>query len=182
MTPEVWFLALVVAFLLLLAWTIWTLTRLRRLEARVARAWTALDTQLQRRAGLAEELARDYPATVGERRAAYLASLAADARTPADGDRELAENVLGRELRELPAELPGVPTALHNDLVGTTTRVGLARRFYNDAVRDTRALRRGRLPRVLRLHGSRPLPRFFDIDDRLDDLGSPTDGAGRSGR
>jgi hypothetical protein len=150
-TPEVWFLALVVAFLLLLAWTIWTLTRLRRLEARVARAWTALDTQLQRRAGLAE-------------------------------DRELAENVLGRELRELPAELPGVPTALHNDLVGTTTRVGLARRFYNDAVRDTRALRRGRLSLVLRLHGSRPLPRFFDIDDRLDDLGSPTDGAGRSGR
>jgi hypothetical protein len=38
------------------------------------------------------------------------------------------------------------------------------------------------LSRVLRLHGSRPLPRFFDIDDRLDDLGSPTDGAGRSGR
>jgi hypothetical protein len=181
-TSEVWFLALVVAFLLLLAWTIWTLTRLRRLEARVARAWTALDTQLQRRAGLAEELARGYPATVGERRAAHLASLAADARTPVDGDRELAENVLGRELRELPAELPGVPTALHNDLVGTTTRVGLARRFYNDAVRDTRALRGGRLSRVLRLHGSRPLPRFFDIDDRLDGLGSPTDGAGRSGR
>jgi hypothetical protein len=181
-TPEVWFLALVVAFLLLLAWTIWTLTRLRRLEARVARAWTALDTQLQRRAGLAEELAREYPAAVGEERAAYLAAFAADARTPADGDRELAENVLGRELRELPTELPGVPAALHADLVGTTTRVGLARRFYNDAVRDTRALRRGRLSRVLRLHGSRPLPRFFDIDDRLDPLGSSSDGAGQGGR
>jgi hypothetical protein len=181
-TPEVWFLAVAVAFLLLLAWTIWTLTRLRRLEARVARAWTALDTQLQRRAGLAEELAREYPAAVGEGRAAYLAAFAADARKPADGDRELAENVLGRELRELPAELPGVPAALHTDLVGTTTRVGLARRFYNDAVRDSRSLRRGRLSRVLRLHGSRPLPRFFDIDDRLDPLGSPTDGAGQSGR
>jgi len=51
--------------LLLLAWTVWTLVRLSRLEARVARAWTALDTQLQRRAGLAQELARDYPAAVG---------------------------------------------------------------------------------------------------------------------
>jgi hypothetical protein len=181
-TPEVWLLTVTAAFLLLLAWTVWTLTRLRRLETRVARAWTALDTQLQRRAGLAEELARDYPAALGEERAGYLAAFAADARVPADGDRELSENVLGRELRELPAELPGVPTALHTDLVGTTTRVGLARRFYNDAVRDTRALRRGRLSRVLRLHGSRPLPRYFDIDDRLDPLGSPADGAGRSGR
>jgi hypothetical protein len=181
-TPEVWFLTVAGAFLFLLAWTIWTLTRLRRLEARVARAWTALDTQLQRRAGLAEELARGYPAAVGEERADYLAAFAADARKPADGDRELAENVLGRELRELPAELPGVPPALHTDLVGTTTRVGLARRFYNDAVRDSRSLRRGRLSRVLRLHGSRPLPRFFDIDDRLDPLGSPADGAGQSGR
>jgi hypothetical protein len=89
--------------------------------------------------------------------------------------------VLGRELREVLRDLSGVPAALRSDLDGTTTRVGLARRFYNDAVRDTRALRRGRLSRVLRLHGSRPLPRFFDIDDRLDDLGSPTDGAGRSG-
>jgi hypothetical protein len=168
-TPELWFLLLGGALLLfLLAWTVWTLTRLRRLEARVARAWTALDTQLQRRAGLAEELARTHPAAVGQDRAVYLAAFAADARRPADGDRELAENVLGRELRELPAELPGVPPALRTDLVGTTTRVALARRFYNDAVRDTQALRRSRLSRVLRLHASRPLPRFFDIEISLD--------------
>jgi len=167
-----------VLVVLLIAWTVWTLTRLGRLEARVARAWTALDTQLQRRAGLAEELARNHPAAVGEDRAAYLVAFAADARLPVDGDRELAENVLGRELRELPADLPSVPAALRTDLAGTTTRVALARRFYNDAVRDTRALRRGRLARVLRLHASRPLPRYFDIDVRLG--GVPT-GAGRIG-
>jgi hypothetical protein len=167
-TPEVWLLLGGVLFLALLAWTVWTLTRLSRLEARVARAWTALDTQLQRRAGLAEELARHYPAAVGEDRAAYLAAFAADARQPVDGDRELAENVLGRELRDLPADLPGVPAALRTDLAGTGTRVALARRFYNDGVRDTRALRWHRFPRLLRLHASRPLPRYFDIDDRLD--------------
>jgi hypothetical protein len=179
-TSGAWLLLLGGLVLLLLAWTVWTLVRLSRLEDRVARAWTALDTQLQRRAGLAEELARDYPAALGEDRAQYLAAFAADARNPGDGDRELAENLLGRELRELMRALMGIPPALRTDLTGTGTRVALARRFYNDAVRDTCALRTRRLPRLMRLHGSRPLPRYFDIDDRLD--GVVADGAGQHGR
>jgi hypothetical protein len=182
-TSGVWLLLVGVLVLLLLAWTVWTLVRLSRLEARVARAWTALDAQLQRRAGLAEELARSYPAAVGDDRAAYLAAFAADARAPMDGDRELAENLLGRELRDLPEDLAGVvPTALRTDLAGTGTRVGLARRFYNDAVRDTAALRHRRLSRLLRLHRSRPLPRYFDIDDRLDRVDRGTDSAGQRSR
>jgi hypothetical protein len=166
----------------LIAWAAWTLTRLRRLAGRVAQAWTALDTQLQRRAGLAEELARNYPAALGEERSARLGAAAAEARAPAAGDREAAENALGAELRELPADLPGVPAALQNDLTGTATRVALARRFFNDAVRDTRALRRRRLTRLLRVHAARPLPRFFDIDDRLRDAGTGADSARQTGR
>jgi hypothetical protein len=181
-TPDAWFLLGGVLLLFLVAWTAWTLSRLRRLESRVARAWTALDTQLQRRAGLAEELARNHPAAVGEDRAAYLALFAADARMPVDGDRELAENALGRELRELPGDLLGVPAALQSDLAGTGTRVALARRFYNDAVRDTRELRGRRLPRVLRLHASRPEPRYFDIDDRLELAAAAAGRAGQPGR
>ena len=179
MTPGTWLLLVGGLVLLLLVWTVWTLVRLTRLEARVDRAWTSLDTQLQRRAGLAEELARNHPAAVGEDRAGYLAAFAADARDPSDGDRELAENLLGRELRELLGYLTGVPPALRNDLEGTTVRVGLARRFYNDAVRDTAALRHRRLSRVLRLHAARPLPRYFDIDDRV---GHPATGPDRAGR
>jgi hypothetical protein len=162
--------ALAVVVLLLLAWTAWNLVRLRRLEGRVTRARATLDTQLRRRAGLAEELAREHPAALGALRARALAEAAAEARSPRPGDREAAENALGRELRDLPADLPGVPAALQADLAGTSTRVALARRFYNDAVRDTQALRGRRLPRVLRLHAGRPVPRFFDIDDRLEDL------------
>jgi hypothetical protein len=176
-TPDAWLLPAGALLLLLVAWAVWTLTRLRRLEARVAHAWTALDSQLRRRAGLAEELARDYPGALGEPSATALAAAAAAARAPADGDRELAENALGRELRDLPPDLPGVPAALQHDLAGTATRVGLARRFYNDAVRDTRALRRRRYPRLLRLHAGRPLPRYFDIDERLEEVA----GAGRAG-
>ena len=175
--PDAWMLLAGALLLLLLAWAVWNLTRLSRLEARVARAWTALDSQLRRRAGLAEELARHYPGALGYHRTAALAAAAAEARSPSDGDRELSENALGRELRELPADLPGVPVSLQTDLAGTTTRVGLARRFYNDAVRDTRSLRRQRMPRLLRLHARRPLPRYFDIDDRLEQVA----GAGRSG-
>jgi hypothetical protein len=163
-TPEPWLLLVGVLVLLVLTWTVWTLTRLGRLETRVARAWTALDSQLQRRAGLAEELARHHPAAVGAERAAYLAAFAADARRPGDGDRELAEN------------------ALRSDLAGTTTRVALARRFYNDAVRDTHALRRSRLTRLLRLHASRPLPRFFDIEVSLDSRHPRPDSVGKPGR
>jgi len=170
------------AVALLLAWSAWTLTRLRRLEARVARAWTALDAQLQRRAGLAEELARDHPAALGEDRATRLAAAAAQARAPAGGDRELAENALGRALRALPAGPAGVPAPLASDLRGTATRLGLARRFYNDAVRDTRALRRRRLTRLLRLHARHPLPRFFDIDDAVDPGTPVADAAGRGRR
>jgi len=177
-TPDAWLLVVGALLLVLVAWVAWTLTRLRRLEERVERAWLALDTQLQRRAGLAEVLAREYPAAVGEDRAEYLAAFAVDARRPVDGDRELAENALGRELRELPGDLRGVPSSLRIDLEGTGTRVALARRFYNDAVRDTRSLRGSRLARVLRLHGRSPLPRYFDIDDRLEQAA----GAGRPAR
>jgi hypothetical protein len=181
-TVEVWGLLAGGILLVLLVWTAWTLVRLRRLEDRVERAWLALDTQLHRRAGLAEELARKHPEVVGEERASYLAAFAADARAPVDGDRETAENVLGRELRELPADRSGLPAALCADLEGTATRVGLARRFYNDAVRDTRELRRRRHSRLFRLHASRPLPRFFDIDDRPGDVPTGADGAGRPAR
>lgn len=183
MTPETWALLFGgVVLLVLVAWVGWTLTRLRRLESRVASAWVALDTQLQRRAALAGELARDHPAALGNDCAAHLAAAAVEARNPRTGDREQAENGLGRALAGLPAGLPGVPTGLRTDLVGTTTRVGLARRFYNDAVRDHRALRRRRLPRLLRLHASRPLPRYFDFDDRLEAVIGGLDGAGRAPR
>ncbi|MEI4270910.1 hypothetical protein TEK04_04160 [Klenkia sp. LSe6-5] len=149
-----------VVVLLLLGWVAFTLTRLRRLEGRVDRAWDVLDTALARRADLAAAAARERPAVLGEERARALASAVAQARRPPGGDREAAENALGRQLRDLAH--PG------DEVDDAAWRVGLARRFYNDAVRDTRALRRRPAVRLLRLRRRRPLPRFFDIDDGMD--------------
>ncbi len=168
MTPDALLLLVAGVVLALLAWTAWTLTRLRRLEARVARAWTVLDVRLQQRAALAADLASDHPAALGEDRATRLKTAAHDAREPLTGDRELAENALGRELRALPAEVHGVPAARLSALSEADARMALARRFYNDAVRDTHLLRMNRLPRLLRLHADSPLPRFFDVEDGLD--------------
>jgi len=48
-------------------------------------------------------------------------------------------------------------------LTDTEQRVVIARRVYNDAVRDTLALRSHRTVRWLRLAGTAPLPRYFEI-------------------
>jgi len=160
-----------VVLVLLLAWAGFTLTRLRRLAGRVARAWDVLDGALTRRADLVAAAVRERPDQLGGTRTAALTAAVAQTRRPPGGDREAAENALGRALRDLPAA--------GAELEDAGWRVGLARRFYNDAVRDTRALRRRPAVRVLRLHGRRPLPRFFDIDDGLDAVvGAGPDRAG----
>jgi hypothetical protein len=163
MTTGAWLLlAAAVLVVLLVLWSTWTLTRLRRLGGRVRRAREVLDAALLRRAELAAALAREHADVLGSPLAAGLAAAAAASRAPAAGDREAAENQLGRLLGQVPQP------ALVPELDEAAVRVGLARRFYNDAVRDTRALRRRRLTRLLRLHARRPLPRYFDIDDGQD--------------
>ena len=174
MTTGAWLLLTAAALVVLLVlWSAWTLTRLRRLGGRVRRAREVLDAALLRRAELAAALAREHADVLGAPLAAGLAAAAGASRAPAAGDREAAENQLSRLLGQVPA--PALPPELDEAAV----RVGLARRFYNDAVRDTRALRRRRLTRVLRLHARRPLPRYFDIDDGLDAVlsGGPAAGS-----
>jgi hypothetical protein len=52
-----------------------------------------------------------------------------------------------------------------DELEVAVTRVGLARTFHNEAVRDTRSLRGRRVPRLFKLAGHAPLPQYFEIDD-----------------
>ncbi|MGI8720988.1 MAG: hypothetical protein ACR2JG_02035 [Geodermatophilaceae bacterium] len=159
-------LLIVLALLaVLLFWIASTVSRLDRLDGRVLMARSALDAQLVRRAAVAQAISDEHPEVVGHR-AHELRRAAHNALNAADATREAVENTLGRHLRAVGPELAALPEALILDLRSTTERVVLARRFYNDAVRDNHQLRGQGLSRIFRLAARRPLPAYFDIDDR----------------
>jgi len=149
----------------LLIWLASTVARLDRLDDRVLAARSALDAQLVRRAAVAQAIADEHPELLGGR-SEELRQAAHDALNAEEAFREEAENALGHMLRAAGALLGGLPQSLRLELRSTNERVVLARRFYNDAVRDNRQLRRQGLPRLFRLAVRRPLPAHFDIDDR----------------
>lgn len=179
-------LAVVVAVALLAAYL--TAHRLDRLHIRTDLARSSLVGALGRRHAVAAAVVRDLaPRDHGA--SAALARALAHARAhpphavavadPApDPDRkrwealgeeetgpdaELAENALGLELAGVdPAALSD---GLAEELEDVTDRVGMARRFYNDAVRDTRALRERASVRALRLAGRAPMPDFVELVD-----------------
>ncbi len=185
-----WFVVAVAVAVLLTGWVTFTLTRLDRLHARVDAAWAALDAQLVRRAaavlGAAESSGLGADARAGYEQVAHTALNpigATDSTDPAVGGmhgsdagvaRQEAENAVGRALAHL-ISVPGLRPEARDELHETANRVLIARRFYNDAVRDTRTLRARRMPRLLRLAGRRAMPQFFDIDDTVPvaPVGSP---------
>ena len=61
---------------------------------------------------------------------------------------------------------PRCPLALVAELADAEARVLLARRFHNDAVRDTLALRERPLVRLLHLGGTAAMPTYFEIAER----------------
>ncbi len=149
----------VVAFVVLVAsYLTWTAGRLDRLHARVDAAEAALDAQLVRRAVAAAALPRTL---IGDR-TEDLRATARAARTTSRAGRESAENDLARVLRQLGLERDAPEVA---ELSLAAFRVGLARQFYNDAVRDTRAVRCRPMVRLLRMSGRHPMPAYFEIDD-----------------
>jgi 8-oxo-dGTP pyrophosphatase MutT (NUDIX family) len=143
------------------AWAYQTANRLDRLHVRYDLSWQALDGALARRAVVARAVAAGSAAT----QLAALADAAEHAPRPA---REACENALSAALATVdPASLPA---GLIAELADAEARVLLARRFHNDAVRDTLALRERGLVRLLRLGGTAALPSYFEIAERSDAL------------
>lgn len=132
-----------------------TATRLNRMHIRADLARASLEAALGRRGAVARAAYPELGAVVTRAEAQPLT--AADPSARAD-----AENALGAELARLSAAAPPEP-ALAIELHDAGTRVELARRFYNDAVTDARALHRRPLVRGLRLAGTAPTPEYFDI-------------------
>jgi 8-oxo-dGTP pyrophosphatase MutT (NUDIX family) len=164
--------AVVIAVLVLLlvvllavgAWAYQTAHRLDRLHVRYDLSWQALDGALARRAVVARAVAVDaYGAGPEGRR---LAALAATAERAHRADREAAENELSAALALV--DPVSLPVGLVAELADAEARVTLARRFHNDAVRDTLALRERPAVRWLRLGGTAPLPSYFEIAEQSD--------------
>ncbi|CAJ1499651.1 NUDIX domain-containing protein [[Mycobacterium] kokjensenii] len=144
------------------AWAYQTANRLDRLHVRCDLSWQALDAALARRAVVARAVAIEaYGEQVAGRRLA--ASAAAAERAPRD-DRETAENALSAELAMV--DIGVLPAPMVAELADAEARVLLARRFHNDAVRDTVALRERPLVRALHLGGTAPMPTYFEIVER----------------
>ena len=136
--------------------------RLDRLHMRTDAAWAALDAALRHRALVAGGLAdRPEVSAAALPGGTALREAAATALRATPADREEAENALCRILAAL--DRAGLDPACAARLADAEQRVVIARRVYNDAVRDTVALRSCRTVRWLRLAGTAPLPRYFEI-------------------
>lgn len=155
-----WALALIIAafvVVLLAVVASATATRLNRLHIRTDLARASLAAALGRRAAVARAT---YP---------QLVSLVAAAEATEYSARQMAlradaENEVTRALvRLVEQEPPSRQFAI--ELHDAHTRLELARRFYNDAVTDTVALRRRPLVRLLYLSGTAPEPQYFDMAD-----------------
>ena len=155
---------LAAAIALVGAWAYQTASRLDRLHVRYDLSWQALDAALARRAVVARAVAVDaYGGGPEGKRLAALADVAERAPRSA---REAAENELSAALAVV--DPVSLPVALVAELADAEARVLLARRFHNDAVRDTLALRERPAVRMLRLGGTAALPTYFEIAERAE--------------
>jgi hypothetical protein len=157
--------------------------RLDRLHRRTDAARAGLADALERRGeivlAVADVLVVSGPGRRGPRRPGHsdvealraaarstLATVGPGLRASGPGAPERAEvaaNSLTRRIAE--ADVAALSTQQVAELADAEQGVVLARRVYNDAVRDTLALRSRRLVRLLRLAGTAPPPAYFEIAD-----------------
>lgn len=154
-----WLITAIIVVLLICAFRLARLaTRLDRLHRRTEAAWAALDVALARRSGVARAVAVASGLDIDI--AASIAKAARRTDAASRAQRADAENELTKALETMPT---APESSVANELLEASQRILLARRFYNDAVRDTRALRADRFSRMFRLAGSATLPDYFEI-------------------
>lgn len=172
----VWILVVLAVLIIFGGYLSMTAGRLDRLHHRLDTALAALDAQLLRRSATVLDAASSGlfdPAT-----SLVIADAAVVVRE-AKGDpheRESDESDLSGvlaaaladrdEIDEI-ADSGPVGAELVADLAGAVHRTAIARRFYNDAVRATRAVRRQRLVRWFRLAGHTDWPQTVEMDDSI---------------
>lgn len=136
--------------------------RLDRLHLRTHAAWAALEGAFARRIVVARTIAALEWGGPGY--ADHLHQAAADADDAPAANRAAAEDELSRTLAKVPADLPD---GLLAELADARLRVNLALAFYNDAVRDTTALRSAVFVRFFRLAGWARAPQPFTLTEQV---------------
>lgn len=158
----------VVVVIVAAAWAYKTANRLDRLNVRVDLARRSLESALERRSVVARAIATWMETSTDERDrqvATQLTAVADRAERATPDQREDAENDVSAALAR--TDNGNRPASLSIELADAETRVMMARRFYNDAVRDTRALATRRPVRWLRLGGTAAPPAYFEISERV---------------
>lgn len=175
-----WLVFAVVVIILFVLYLSQTAARMDRLHHRVDTSRAALQGQLMDRANKVLSLAssgRLDPAT-----SVLLADAADSALAQARGsdaafnrERCAAESALTGALEatlsdpQIVAELAEQPDGQRtvDDLAAAVQKAAWSRRFHNDAVRASHAVRRQRLVRLFRLAGSAPMAHPVELDDEV---------------
>ena len=163
-------LAVVLVLGLVTVWLSSTAGRLDRLHIRLATAQASLDRQLVDRSAAAAEVA--HSGALDPAGSVLLLGAAESARQ-AGPDREVAESALSADLRAVLGAEDAVDAAWRHEsvrpllieLAACCDRVRLARRFHDDLVTRTQAVRHRRVVRLVRLAGHAAWPVVVDFDD-----------------
>jgi hypothetical protein len=169
--------AAVIAVIALTLYLTMTAGRLDRLHKRIDTAALTVDAHALRRSSVAQELAMS--GLLDPASALLVAQAAHDARAGSEfavtsSERAALETDLTRALdaalsdedvREVRSDEVGA--ALLTELQGACLRLGLSRRFLNDAVRACRQVRRQRMSRWFHLSGHTGWPLTSDWDDSM---------------
>lgn len=159
---------LALLLLILIGWYLsFSASRLDRLHHRVETSWATLDSLLQKRAALAQEIVVKSnldPAT------SYLISTSATAARDANlVERSSAESVLSEALKLVQnAALDNaleLPSELLIELSDLTDKVKLAINIHLEAVNATINVRSKLIIRLFRLAGKAPLPVRYKFED-----------------
>lgn len=160
------------SFVLALLFTlifIWYLTfsanRLDRLHHRVETSWANLDSILQRRAALAQEIA--HLKEIDPATNLLITSAAHQAREADISERSEAESGLSEALKllRLESDIPEIYPEVFSELDAITDRLKTAIAIHQESVDSTRRRRNKLLIRIFRLAGRAPLPVTYPFED-----------------
>lgn len=152
-----------------------TAGRLDRLHHRVDTAYASLNAQLLRRSSIALELAMSGELDPAASLVLADAAIRAQENEGDPVDRAQPESDLTKALAATIGSRDAVDLLFANDegsrlgakLSSSIHQAAISRRFYNDAVRACRAVRRQHLVRWFSLAGHTPLPQTVEMDDEV---------------